>query len=79
VQVITKEQYEEVKNNFTKPGGCLELAMECRKQQQKHDPYNWGNNAEVNAICIAADAYCYENVLGAYALSGVSNLNQKNP
>jgi carboxypeptidase D len=76
--VITKEQYEEARNNFTKPGGCLEMAMECREQQQKYDPYNWGNNAEVNAICIAADAYCYENVLGAYALSGVSNLNQVN-
>lgn len=73
--MITKQQYEEVKHNYTKPGGCLEMVMQCREQAQKYDPHNFANNAEVNAICAAADVYCYENVLSVYILSGVSNLN----
>lgn len=79
VHVINKEQYESAKNNFTKSGGCLEMVMECKEQAEKYDPENFGNNAEVNAVCAKADQYCYENVLGAYTLSGVSNLNQVNP
>ncbi|KAE8330581.1 Alpha/Beta hydrolase protein [Aspergillus sergii] len=70
VQAITETQYEEAKYNWTKPGGCLDMAVQCQELAQKLDPYNFGNNAEVNDACFAADEYCYENVLAVYALSG---------
>ncbi|GMG42704.1 unnamed protein product [Aspergillus oryzae var. brunneus] len=73
VQAITETQYEEAKYNWTKPGGCLDMAVQCQELVQKLDPYNFGNNAEVNDVCFAADEYCYENVLAVYALSGVSS------
>ncbi|KAE8420383.1 Alpha/Beta hydrolase protein [Aspergillus pseudocaelatus] len=70
IQAITETQYEEAKHNLTKPGGCMDMAVKCQALAQKLDPHNFGNNAEVNAVCSAADEYCYENVLGVYALSG---------
>ena len=49
------------------------MAVQCQELVQKLDPYNFGNNAEVNDACFTADEYCYENVLAVYALSGVSS------
>ncbi|KAB8230790.1 Alpha/Beta hydrolase protein [Aspergillus alliaceus] len=70
VQAITKEQYEDAKWNLTKPGGCMDMARQCQNLERKLDPDNFGNNAEVNALCFAADEYCYANVLAVYAASG---------
>ncbi|KAF7590878.1 hypothetical protein BBP40_002292 [Aspergillus hancockii] len=70
IQVINRDQYETAKHNLTKPGGCLDMAMECQEIAKKLDPLNSGDNAEVNTMCLAADMYCYANVLGVYALSG---------
>ncbi|KAL3480550.1 Alpha/Beta hydrolase protein [Aspergillus californicus] len=70
VQAIDKEQYDQAMENFNKPGGCLDLARDCKALAEELDPENYGNNADVNTACLAADSYCYENVLGFYALSG---------
>ncbi|KAK1140985.1 hypothetical protein N8T08_009731 [Aspergillus melleus] len=70
VEVITKDVYEASKHNFTKPGGCLDLAMQCRELGDKLDPLNLGDNAQVNELCVLANEYCYVNVLGGYVASG---------
>ncbi|KAL4865756.1 hypothetical protein BDV12DRAFT_145668 [Aspergillus spectabilis] len=70
VQVIDEQQYQDAMHNFTKPGGCYDLAKQCRALEDEFDPENNGNNLHVNTACLAADSYCYENVLGVYALSG---------
>ncbi|KAL2807896.1 Alpha/Beta hydrolase protein [Aspergillus granulosus] len=62
--------YHQAKHNIHKPGGCFDQVEQCHTLAAKLDSGNLGNNAEVNAACLAADAYCYENVLGFYALSG---------
>jgi Serine carboxypeptidase len=71
LQVINEQQYEEAKNNLTKPGGCFDLVSQCQELAQELDPHNLGNNAEVNTACLTADEYCYANVLAVYTLSGV--------
>ena len=50
----------------------MDMAVKCQELAQRLDPHNLGNNADVNAACFAADEFCYANVLGVYALSGVS-------
>ncbi|KAL3455180.1 Alpha/Beta hydrolase protein [Aspergillus heterothallicus] len=70
VPAITEEQYEQAKHNIHKAGGCFDQVKQCQALEIALDPENFGNNAEVNAACLAADTYCYENVLGFYALSG---------
>ncbi|KAL2831590.1 Alpha/Beta hydrolase protein [Aspergillus pseudoustus] len=67
---ITEEQYEEAKHNIHKAGGCFDKVKQCHALEAKLDPQNLGDNVQVNAACLAADTYCYENVLGFYALSG---------
>ncbi|OKL57635.1 hypothetical protein UA08_07173 [Talaromyces atroroseus] len=59
LQVIDQQQYESAKTNLTKPDGCFDLAAQCRRLAQELDPYNLGNNVEVNTACSAADTYCY--------------------
>ncbi|KAL2796940.1 Alpha/Beta hydrolase protein [Aspergillus keveii] len=70
VQSINEEQYLLAKENIAKEGGCFDLVQQCHALADELDPENLGNNAEVNAACLAADNYCYQNVLGLYALSG---------
>jgi carboxypeptidase D len=60
------------RENIVKTGGCFDLVKQCHALANELDPENLGNNAEVNAECLAADNYCYQNVLGLYVLSGVS-------
>lgn len=71
LEVISEQVYEDSKHNFTKPGGCLDLALKCKDLEDKLDPTNQGNNAHVNDVCILANGYCYANVLGGYIASGV--------
>ncbi|KAL2826408.1 Alpha/Beta hydrolase protein [Aspergillus cavernicola] len=70
VQAINESQYGEAMENLHKPGGCLDLVTECQALAEKLDPENYGNSAEVNTACLAADTYCSQNVLGFYTLSG---------
>ncbi|KAL2851655.1 Alpha/Beta hydrolase protein [Aspergillus pseudodeflectus] len=70
VQAINEEEYLLAKENIVKEGGCFDLVEQCHALADALDPENLGNNAEVNAACLAADNYCYQNVLGLYALSG---------
>ncbi|PLB44803.1 carboxypeptidase S1 [Aspergillus steynii IBT 23096] len=70
VKVISKEIYEASKHNFTKPGGCLDLALQCKELADRLDPLNVGNDVQVNELCVLANQYCYVNVLGGYVASG---------
>ncbi|KAJ0417547.1 Alpha/Beta hydrolase protein [Aspergillus carlsbadensis] len=70
VEAIDEEQYTLAKENIVKEGGCFDLVEQCHALADELDPENLGDNAQVNAACLAADSYCYQNVLGLYALSG---------
>lgn len=50
--------YQEIQNNVTKPGGCLDLIDQCRQAGLAGDPDYTGNNATVNQICIGATLFC---------------------
>ncbi|KAH7146206.1 Alpha/Beta hydrolase protein [Dactylonectria macrodidyma] len=67
--IISKEIYEEAKNNVTKEGGCYDLIDQCRALQINEDPEHIGNNADVNEACVAAFGFCFDNIQGAFTAS----------
>ncbi|KAK3339794.1 Alpha/Beta hydrolase protein [Lasiosphaeria hispida] len=73
IQAISKEIYDEARNNFTKPGGCLDLIHACRAVGTVSDPLETGLNTTVNEACATAALYCFGVVQGAYTT--YSNLN----
>jgi carboxypeptidase D len=73
LEVVPKDIYEEMKHNFTKPGGCRDQIELCRELGDKYDPEQLNTNATVNKVCVTATEYCYGYVAGAYgALSNRS-------
>ena len=76
LQVIPKDVFEESKNNFTKPGGCRDLIQECRELGDRYDPDQLHTNATVDKLCVDAEEFCLEFVLGAFdALSNRSDFD----
>jgi len=73
VQFIPEPIYKEAVLNFTKPGGCKDLTLQCRELGEQGDPDWTGNNATVNTACDLATEYCFVYVAGAFiALNNVS-------
>lgn len=66
IQAIDEATYNSAMQNYTKPGGCRDLIVECRAAAAKGDVDDEGNNVDVNAICGKADNYCSNYVEGAY-------------
>ncbi|OJJ45188.1 hypothetical protein ASPZODRAFT_17403 [Penicilliopsis zonata CBS 506.65] len=64
--------YNEIENNITKPGGCLDRTDQCRHAGQVGDPDYTGNNATVNEICADATAYCATIITPLYTIHNVS-------
>jgi hypothetical protein len=70
-QAISEDVYHDSLNNLTKPGGCNDLADQCRALAAAYDSENIGKNGTVNEVCAAASLYCFANVQGAFVeLSG---------
>ncbi|KAF2720463.1 putative carboxypeptidase S1 [Polychaeton citri CBS 116435] len=61
-QAVPQAVYEEMKNNYTKPGGCRDQIQTCRDLGVKLDPLETSSNEEVNSACLSAQAYCFANV-----------------
>jgi carboxypeptidase D len=64
--------YQEIQNNITKPGGCLDLTEQCRQAGQVGDPDYTGNNATVNEMCINATLFCATIITPLYTINQVS-------
>lgn len=59
LELIDKKTYKKVIEAYSEPKkGCLDLMLKCRAAQARYDPQELGNNAEVNALCLAATAQC---------------------
>jgi carboxypeptidase C (cathepsin A) len=65
--------YQEIRNNITKPGGCLDLTDQCRQAGQVGDPDYTGNNATVNKMCTDATLYCATIITPLYTIHNVSD------
>jgi hypothetical protein len=73
LQTIPTSVFKEAADNFTKPGGCRELILQCRALAAQGDPEYGGANATVNEACVGATGFCAAFVQGAYTdVSGVS-------
>ncbi|OAQ99877.1 hypothetical protein LLEC1_03659 [Akanthomyces lecanii] len=76
LQVITKDEYEEALQNFTKSGGCRDQITECRRLGNLYDPNQLNINSNVTDACLGATLYCFGYVTGAYeAASNRSNFD----
>src|SRR5215471_16009833 len=75
IKAISEDVFLAAKNNFTKPGGCVDLINKCRDAGTIGDPDETGSNATVNGICVAAAGYCFGVVQGAYIT--FSNVKKK--
>lgn len=59
-------RYIDALHNFTKPGGCRDLILQCRELGDAFDPDELALNSTVNQVCEEATVYCYTYVAGAY-------------
>lgn len=66
VELIDKKTYNKVIAAYEQPKkGCRDLMLKCRAAQAKYDPDELGNNAEVNALCLAATSQCALVIYGS--------------
>ena len=72
VQAITRSEFDQSEKKFTKPGGCLDASLECRRLAEKFDPNNLGISNKVNQACELADVVCYDDLLVPFYETGVS-------
>lgn len=74
--VINETIYQAALQNYHKSGGCADKIRQCRKLGEQFDPEQLGVNDAVNATCLKAQNYCYNNVIGAFeAYSQVEDVN----
>jgi hypothetical protein len=71
LEVIPKAVYEEALNNYTKPGGCQDLILQCRELGDTYDPDQVAINGTVNAACDEAFAYCLDCKKAILAVLGM--------
>lgn len=64
LQLFSDSTYESANHNFTKPGGCRDLILQCRALGEQGDPDWTGNNQTVNEACTQATQYCFAFVIG---------------
>ncbi|KAL5360366.1 Alpha/Beta hydrolase protein [Aspergillus floccosus] len=66
IETINKTVYDAAMRAWSKPGGCKDQILECRRLAAEGDPQMFGNNATVNKVCGKADQYCSNQVEGPY-------------
>lgn len=59
LHIINETVYNESIEAFTKPSGCRDQIVGCRREAAKGDPQNLGNNATIIDICQGAGD-CFE-------------------
>ena len=77
LQLFSDEMYKDANYNFTKPGGCRDLILQCRLLGEQGDPSWSGNNKTVNEACQLATQFCYAYVVGD--LSSIANVRIRLP
>ncbi|KNG80423.1 carboxypeptidase S1 [Aspergillus nomiae NRRL 13137] len=68
IEAINKTVYDTAMEAWSKPGGCKDQIIECRRLAAEGDPKMYGNNATVNKVCAKANDYCSNQVEGPYSL-----------
>ncbi|KAI9676190.1 MAG: hypothetical protein M1817_000935 [Caeruleum heppii] len=70
ISAINKTIADKALNDFTKPNGCKDKILECRKLAAASDPKGYGNNRTVNLACRDADNYCTNQLEGPFTEYG---------
>ncbi|KAF9890986.1 hypothetical protein FE257_005243 [Aspergillus nanangensis] len=68
IETINKTVYDLAMDAWSKPGGCKDQIVECRRLASEGDPEMHGNNDTVNAVCSKANDSCSNQVEGPYSL-----------
>lgn len=66
LEVINETVYEAALHNYHKKNGCKDKIQECRELGEQYDPEQLGVNETVNAVCVKAQNYCTNNIIGAF-------------
>lgn len=66
IKTINQTEYEKAKHAWSKPDGCKDRILECRRQAAEGDPDMTGGNATVNKVCRSASDFCSDEVEGPY-------------
>ena len=77
LQLFSDSMYESANRNFTKPGGCRDLTLQCRALAEQGDPEWTGNNHTVNEACTLATQFCFAFVIGD--LNTIANVSLTYP
>ncbi|KKA24837.1 Carboxypeptidase D [Rasamsonia emersonii CBS 393.64] len=66
IEAINSSTYELAMHNWEKPGGVKDFVLKCRDLARRLDPYDYGDNHEVNQACSAAAEAIEENLVEPY-------------
>lgn len=66
LETINRTSFEGAMHAWSKPGGCKDRILECRRQASQGDPDMTGHNATVNKVCSDASDFCSNKVEGPY-------------
>lgn len=66
IEAINKTQYENAMRAWSRPGGCKDGILKCRRLAAEGDPKMTGRNATVNKFCSKASDFCSNEVEGPY-------------
>lgn len=66
IQTINETMYEKAMHAWSKPDGCKDQIVACRKLAVEGDPNMTGSNTTVNQACQNASDFCSNEVEGAY-------------
>lgn len=67
IQTVNESIYNDMKDAYTRSGGCRDQIDDCRAVASVYDPANIGINETVNKICSDAEEYCGNNIRGPYS------------
>ncbi|KAK2841667.1 hypothetical protein FQN49_006024, partial [Arthroderma sp. PD_2] len=67
IEAYNQSQYEEMVNEFTRPGGCRDQLTRCHEVAAEGDPNFYGHNETVNKICAEAGDFCSEKLENPYS------------
>lgn len=66
LETINKTSFEGAMHAWSKPNGCRDRILECRRLAAQGDPGMTGQNATANKVCRQASSFCSGKVEGAY-------------
>jgi len=56
--MLSETDYKAATQNFSGPGLCKDLTLQCREIVAEGDPFGYGNNDTVNEACAGALGAC---------------------